>query len=110
MLYRPLPLLLARMPSTRSQPLNPRVAGTPAQAPVMSKLPPVRPGPPNSPSRAPDPVRHDDDEDDSDTLDKARRAGGFHESSFDLKNGLEVSESDWPPDTTIPGALDESTR
>jgi hypothetical protein len=38
---------------------------------------------------------------------KAARAGGFHESSYELRSGLEVSESEWPADTTIPGALGE---
>jgi hypothetical protein len=38
---------------------------------------------------------------------EAVRAGGFHESSYELKSGLEVSESEWPADTTIPGALGE---
>lgn len=41
-----------------------------------------------------------------DTADElAARAGGFHESSYELNSGLEVSESDWPPDVTVPGAL-----
>jgi hypothetical protein len=36
---------------------------------------------------------------------KAARAGGFHESSYELQHGLQVSESEWPDDVTIPGAL-----
>jgi len=38
---------------------------------------------------------------------KAARAGGFHESSYELQHGLQVSESEWPDDVTIPGALGE---
>ena len=38
---------------------------------------------------------------------KAARAGGFHESSFELQHGLQVSESEWPDDVTMPGALGE---
>ncbi|MES2957198.1 MAG: hypothetical protein V4792_03370 [Pseudomonadota bacterium] len=37
----------------------------------------------------------------------AARAGGFHESSYELQNGLQVSESEWPDDVTMPGALGE---
>lgn len=32
-------------------------------------------------------------------------AGGFHESSYELRHGLEISESEWPLDVTVPGAL-----
>ena len=35
------------------------------------------------------------------------RAGGFHESSYELQHGLLISESEWPDDVTIPGALDD---
>jgi hypothetical protein len=97
------------MPSTRSQPLNPRIVAAPVAAPPIAKplvavaapspvvnappssLPPRRPAAPASPSPA--------------TAEDRARAGGFHESSYELKNGLEVNESEWPPDTTIPGAL-----
>lgn len=37
----------------------------------------------------------------------AARDGGFHESSYELHHGLLVSESDWPDDVTVPGALGE---
>lgn len=37
--------------------------------------------------------------------DKAALAGGFHESSYELQHGLQVSESEWPGDVTVPGAL-----
>lgn len=43
----------------------------------------------------------------SDEQRKAARAGGFHESSYELRHGLDISESEWPGDTTIPGALGE---
>jgi hypothetical protein len=29
------------------------------------------------------------------------RAGGFHESSYELHHGLQVSESDWSEDMTV---------
>jgi hypothetical protein len=38
---------------------------------------------------------------------KPPRAGGFHESSYELQHGLLISESEWPDDVTIPGALGE---
>lgn len=41
----------------------------------------------------------------SDADDDAATAGGFHESSYELRHGLEITESEWPPDITIPGAL-----
>lgn len=31
--------------------------------------------------------------------------GGFHESSYELQSGLQISESEWPDDVTVPGAL-----
>jgi hypothetical protein len=33
--------------------------------------------------------------------------GGFHESSYELTQGLQITESDWPDDITLPGGLDE---
>jgi hypothetical protein len=35
------------------------------------------------------------------------RAGGFHESSYELRTGMDMMETEWPEDTTVPGALDE---
>lgn len=92
---------MARMPPTRSQPLNPQVAGLPI-APPRAAVPPVRRTAPAAP--APEPPSEDDADD---ARAEAARAGGFHESSYELKLGLEVSESEWPDDTTIPGRLGE---
>lgn len=39
---------------------------------------------------------------------EAQLAGGFHESSYELRTGVDVLESDWPDGVTIPGELDES--
>lgn len=39
--------------------------------------------------------------------DVAARAGGFHESSYELQSGLQITESEWPDDVTVPGALGE---
>lgn len=36
---------------------------------------------------------------------EAELAGGFHESSYELRTGMDIVESDWPDDVTIPGAL-----
>jgi hypothetical protein len=93
MLIRPPSRVLARMPSTRSQPLNPRISAMPP--------PPVRP--PATPPKAAQPLPAAPDP--QTQAEEAARAGGFHESSYELRSGLEVSESEWPPDTTIPGAL-----
>ena len=46
----------------------------------------------------PEPVDEDDQE-------ARARAGGFHESSYELKQGLDVTESEWPNEVTVPGAL-----
>lgn len=81
------------MPSTRSQPLNPRLAVSPLAA---------RPTP-LPVSQAAKPGAQPDDA--VEQAAEAARAGGFHESSYELRNGLEVNESEWPADTTIPGAL-----
>lgn len=92
---------MARMPSTRSQPLNPLVAGLPV--PPSAVVPPTmrRAAPPAvaaPPAEEVDPIE---------ARAAAARAGGFHESSYELKLGLEVSESEWPDDTTVPGRLGE---
>jgi hypothetical protein len=78
---------MARMPSTRARPLNPRAAPPPgARVPAQ---------PPAADTQDPD----------LDSRAKQARAGGFHESSYELKSGLEVSESEWPDEITIPGSL-----
>jgi hypothetical protein len=42
------------------------------------------------------------------TEEERARAGGFHESSYELRTGLDMLETEWPDDTTIPGALGDS--
>lgn len=85
--------LHARMPSSARAPgLNPRQR-TPA-APAAKKLPPTETSAPPEPPR--------DEESDHE---RAARVGGFHESSYELQHGLQVSESEWPDDVTVPGAL-----
>jgi hypothetical protein len=93
---------MARMPSTRSQPLNPQVTGL-AGNPVPAggwpgRWPRPAAAPPRTAEAPPEPQAE---------AAAAARAGGFHESSYELQLGLEVSESEWPDDTTIPGALGE---
>jgi hypothetical protein len=97
MWIRPERFCAARMPSTRSQPLNPRLAVSP-RAPVAASraVAPSVPKAPEQDAAVPDPLEQ---------AAEAARAGGFHESSYELRNGLEISESEWPPDTTIPGTL-----
>ena len=94
------------MPSTQRQPLNPRLPSlaapevvaargvTPStDAPVVAKLQIAPKAAKSAPAR-------DEPKDLS-------RDGGFHESSYELSHGLEISESEWPEETTIPGALGE---
>ena len=96
-IYRRFPVL-ARMPSTRSQPLNPRLVGRPVQQ-SRHDVAPAAQSTPSAAESASDQVLA--------VRDEAARAGGFHESSYELKNGLEISESEWPTEITIPGALGE---
>jgi hypothetical protein len=83
---------MARMSSTRKRVAGPRpaVVAAPAAKPPAAHVPPPA-----------------EDEELTHEQREAARAGGFHESSYELKNGLEVRESEWPADTTIPGALGE---
>lgn len=96
------------MPSMRPATLNPRVPALPvagptasrAVAPVPGKLP-AAPAPAGKRSAkgaspaSPDGANRDDDV----------RAGGFHESSYELQSGLQITESEWPDDVTVPGEL-----
>jgi hypothetical protein len=101
------------MPSMRPHPLNPRAPAVPepaaAPAPVAA---PVEPSP-QAPTRqnvSGAPVRMRDTPPpagaDSAAEESALR-GGFHESSYELTQGLQITESDWPDDITLPGGLDE---
>lgn len=40
-------------------------------------------------------------------IDDGPKPGGFHESSYELQHGLQITESEWPDDVTVPGALGE---
>ena len=85
------------MPSTRPHGLNPRLAATHAATPnAEPEAAPIADSLRNAPA--------DKREDDADT---EPRAGGFHESSYELHHGLQVSESDWPDDVTVPERLSE---
>ena len=100
----------ARMPSTRPHPLNPRLPAAPV-TPVTpaAATQPVPHVPAASTPRAhvpaPAGTRPSAGRDKSD--EEAARAGGFHESSYELQHGLQISESEWPDDVTVPGRLDE---
>jgi hypothetical protein len=82
MFNRPGFVLQARMPSMRPSALNTRRRAAKGEASGQSASPAAQAA----------------SEDDA-------TAGGFHESSYELRHGLEISESEWPPDVTIPGAL-----
>ena len=95
---------LARMPSMRPHPLNPRAPTAPGSSAApsiqVSKVLAAVSAPAASgviPAAA----------EVESPAEKAARAGGFHESSYELQHGLQVSESEWPDDVTIPGALGE---
>jgi hypothetical protein len=88
MWIRPNRLPLARMPSMRPPPTPP--------APGSVKDMQQRRGPQPT---LPPPLTEEEE---------AQLAGGFHESSYELRTGVDIVESDWPDDVTIPGALDES--
>lgn len=98
------PSFMARMPSTRRPPLAPppvlvSVPGAkPAAAPlpVATQAPAVALAPAVAAGQAVVVVAPEVDE--FETAAAAARAGGFHESSYELRLGLEVSESVWPDD------------
>jgi hypothetical protein len=93
MWIRPDRVLLARMPSLRpgpSVPAKPLKNKSAAKASTATK--PATPLPPPRES----------------TEEDSEEAGGFHESSYELRTGMEMFESDWPDDVTLPGSLDEN--
>lgn len=76
------------MPSMRPQPSSPPAqGGSPRKTPAEPVAPPA-------------PALTEEEE--------RARAGGFHESSYELRTGLDMLETEWPDDTTIPGALGDS--
>jgi hypothetical protein len=83
--------LLARMPSMRPQPSAPAAA---ARGQPAHKTPAAP-----TPADANEPPLTEEEQ--------RERAGGFHESSFELRSGVDVLETEWPDDTTIPGTLDD---
>lgn len=91
------------MPSMRPHPLNPRPPAVPGLRPTLAEAAAVSPA---QAQAAPQPVALAASESDSPAV-RAARAGGFHESSYELQQGLQVSESEWPDDITMPGALGE---
>ena len=86
------------MPSMRPQTLNPRQPVAPTSPGSQGKLVPSRAT--VASTGLPQPATDDDVVDE-----KAASAGGFHESSYELQSGLQVSESAWPDDVTVPGEL-----
>jgi len=89
MWIRPARLPFARMPSMRPPP-TPPAPGSVADMQQRSRAAPPTLPPPLTEEEA-----------------QALRDGGFHESSYELRTGVDVVESDWPDDVTIPGALGE---
>jgi hypothetical protein len=92
MWIRPTRTLQARMPSMRPAPSTP-------SAPAATK--PKRG--PDKPAAAPPPEAEVPPSSDE----EARARGGFHESSYELRTGMDMLEGDWPDDTTLPGELDD---
>jgi len=78
------------MPSTHAQPLNPKAPVAPdgAVAPSPNLLAALFEAGDEAPAR-----------------EVAAQTGTFHESSYELRTGLEINESEWPEDVTIPAAL-----
>lgn len=98
---------MARMPSTRRLPLAPAFVPQAAAhvPPAVAVQPPVIalvPTPAVVVSVAPGGTvavaAAQPETDDFEAAAAAARAGGFHESSYELRLGLEVSESAWPDD------------
>jgi hypothetical protein len=87
MWIRPNRLLLARMPSMRPPPTSP-ASGSVKDIQQRKRAQPTLP-PPLSEEE------------------EAQLAGGFHESSYELRTGMDMFESSWPDDVTMPGALDD---
>lgn len=101
---------MARMPSTRRLPQVPSpvlvpapvqaLTGKPlaaqAAAPVVVQPTAVALAPAVAPGKGVVVVAPEVDE--FEAAAAAARAGGFHESSYELRLGLEVSESAWPDD------------
>lgn len=96
---------LARMPSMRPATLNPRA---PVASPSAARA--IAPAPGKPPASAVPAGQRTargaaTGAPDSENSDDAVRAGGFHESSYELQSGLQITESEWPDDVTVPGAL-----
>ena len=97
------------MPSQRPATLNPRVPA-PVAAPAVAEAafstarvpvaaaPTAKRGAKAAPAKA---LAGGQAEADVETA----RDGGFHESSYELQSGLQITESEWPDDVTVPGAL-----
>jgi len=88
----------------RSHPLTPRLSPAPGATPAQP------PSGATAPSKAasletPTPALAPVADEDGDLAKAAARAGGFHESSYELQHGLQVSESEWPDDVTVPAPL-----
>jgi hypothetical protein len=86
MWIRPAHSPLARMPSLRPQPSAP------------ARVPPHKRKLPEPAPQAAEPSLSEEE---------LRARGGFHESSYELRTGMDVLETEWPDDTTIPGGLDD---
>lgn len=84
------------MPSMRPASLNPRARAASASDPSPRSSDPARAATPPDRKTAL-----------AEAADEAVRAGGFHESSYELQHGLQITESEWPDDLTVPGALGE---
>jgi hypothetical protein len=89
------------MPSMRPFPLNPQPPAAPGSmpAPDIATVPMVQTSDPSAtavPSAAGG----------GQPAAAYVRAGGFHESSYELHHGLQVSESEWSEDFMVPASQD----
>lgn len=91
------------MPSMRPASLNPRARAAGAAEPSPRAPDPARPA--SAPASAATPLTRQTAI--AEAAHEAVRAGGFHESSYELQHGLQITESEWPDDVTVPGALGE---
>lgn len=91
MFIRARPCAQARMPSMRQPGLNPRLPSTPARRETARGAPAPTTAPRVSPAHT----------------GAVSVPGGFHESSYELQHGMQITESAWPDDVTVPGRLGE---
>ncbi len=92
------------MPSMRQFPLNPRPPAAPA-VPGVTSVPAVA-AVSMAQATAPSAEAVPSTAGANQPAQGYVRAGGFHESSYELNHGLQVSESEWSEEMTVPAPRD----